>query len=84
MELAISSSKDGKKYVQDIIKENKNSIYELVKEEKAVILVCANLIIEQSIREALVESFKSHESDPAGYVESLKSNGQYLKELWNY
>ena len=83
-EVALSRIAEGKKYIQDTIKECKNEINTLVKDKEAIIMVCASLVIEQAVREALIENFKEIQGDQEDFFGQLKDRKQYLKELWNF
>jgi len=84
LDIAFSQEDEPKVHVQDILKAQKNDIYNLIKEKNATIMVCASLSVEQNIKEALIEVFKHREKNPNALFEQIKSEKRYMKQLWNY
>eukprot|EP00826_Nyctotherus_ovalis_P016201 TRINITY_DN14674_c0_g1_i2.p1 TRINITY_DN14674_c0_g1~~TRINITY_DN14674_c0_g1_i2.p1 ORF type:complete len:182 (+),score=41.82 TRINITY_DN14674_c0_g1_i2:726-1271(+) len=83
LELAISQNAETKKHVQDIIMEHKEELYYLIKRKSAVVMVCASLAIETSIKEAFLYIFKDKESDADKFFDEMKTKKQYVRELWS-
>ncbi len=54
----------------------------IIKEQKPCIYVCAPLAAEIAVREVLLEIFKDVEANPQEYLDTLKKNNKYIKELW--
>ena len=80
--IVLSNGVTGKKHVQDLIKENKDQVYDTIKKD-AIIMICANLSIEEEVKIALIDVLTGKEENPKEFLENMKKQTKYVKELWS-
>ena len=80
-----------KKYVQDILKEEKDMFWKLIDKEDAVIYICGSgSRMGAGVNDALLEIFKENAPDDAddkddwanNYLEELEDSSRYLLDVW--
>ena len=84
------SDKHDKKYIQDVITENKDYVWELIDEKKAIIYVCGSgSRMGKGVRDAFLEMFKEHCPDDEdkdeyanNYLEKLDEDDRYELDVW--
>jgi len=85
--LAFSREQGNKVYVQDRLKENADSLFDLIDKQNAYFYVCGGTAMGRSIREtliALVGEKGGLATDKAqSYFKKLQSDGRYVAELWS-
>ncbi|KAK6532700.1 NAPDH-dependent diflavin reductase [Arthrobotrys megalospora] len=84
---AFSRDQENKRYVQHLIKEEKEEVWKLVGEMGGMVYVCGSSgRMPQAVREALIEVFgevggKSRD-DAEAYLLSMENEGRYRQETW--
>ena len=84
LKIAFSRDKEGKKvYVQDIIDQNSEKLWNLIHEQKGKVYVCGGVAMGKGVRAAFARVFdfynkgKGHE-----YLDELLKKNQFVQELW--
>jgi cytochrome P450/NADPH-cytochrome P450 reductase len=74
-------------YVQDLLWENRDRVWQLLLEEGAHIYVCGDgrhmaKDVDATLCRIAVESGNMNENDAIAYFEQLQKNGGYLQDVW--
>jgi len=85
--IAFSREEDKKVYVQDLMSENSDHLYDLLHNKKASFYVCGGAAMGKSVREVIrriLESRGKLTTDQSeSYVKKLSNEGRYISELWS-
>lgn len=84
---AFSRDQPAKVYVQDILKQQSELVYELLHSKDGVVYVCGSSgKMPQAVRAALVEVFvdrgKMDSSIAEDYLQAMEKEGRYKQETW--
>ena len=85
-ELKVAFSREQKKkvYVQNLIEENQEKLWELINEKKARIYVCGGVAMGKAVRETFTKIFTFYDKSKNGqkYLDDLLKQDIYVQELW--
>ncbi|KAF3311263.1 NAPDH-dependent diflavin reductase [Orbilia oligospora] len=84
---AFSRDQDRKRYVQHVIKDEKQEVWKLVGEMGGFVYVCGSSgRMPQAVREALIEVFVEvggkEREDAEAYLLGMEGEGRYRQETW--
>ncbi len=84
---AFSRDQKTKIYVQDLVREQAQLVYQLLHEQSGIVYICGSSgRMPQAVREALIEVFERGgymERDAAeSYLLSMEKEGRYKQETW--
>ncbi len=83
--LAFSRDTSTPVYVQDQIREQGDEIYHWLN-EGAHFYICGSTAVEQAVRESIIEVLRHYgefdQQSAEEYVENLRSNGRYLRDVY--
>lgn len=84
---AFSRDQDKKIYVQDLVREQSEQVYQLLHEDQGMLYICGSSgKMPQAVREALLEVFegtgKMSRGTAEGYLLSMEKEGRYKQETW--
>ncbi|KAK4692820.1 hypothetical protein P7C71_g4459, partial [Lecanoromycetidae sp. Uapishka_2] len=84
---AFSRDQEKKIYVQDVIREQGDSVFRLLHDSQGIIYVCGSSgKMPQAVRAALVDVYVSHgkmENQAAQEcIEAMEKEGRYKQETW--
>ncbi|ETO01351.1 NADPH-cytochrome-P450 oxidoreductase [Reticulomyxa filosa] len=80
LKVAFSRQQDKKIYVQDLIKENADALYDMLAHKNAHVFVCGQPSMGKAVRsvfQEILDEKKSHID-----INSLLKSGKYVQELW--
>jgi len=77
-------SREGKKqYVQDVMKEQQETLWHLIDEEEAHVYVCGSgSTMSVGVRDALLDIIKQHTDKPDAYMAKLERQNRYVIDVW--
>eukprot|EP01022_Parablepharisma_sp_SALTPOND_P026936 TRINITY_DN65258_c0_g1_i1.p1 TRINITY_DN65258_c0_g1~~TRINITY_DN65258_c0_g1_i1.p1 ORF type:complete len:607 (-),score=68.00 TRINITY_DN65258_c0_g1_i1:91-1911(-) len=82
LHVSFSRDQERKTYVQDLIKAEKENLYNLITIQEATIHVCGSGIMGEGVKKALIEVLRVGKANPEAYLEELERKGRYVIELW--
>jgi len=85
--IAFSREEKKKVYVQDLMKENADYLWDLLQNKRASMYVCGGAAMGKSVRELIRRILETNGKMTADqsetYVKKLGSEGRYIAELWS-
>lgn len=86
--LFVAYSRDEGNYVQDLLKENMDEVFELIDKRNGVIFVCGDgMKMAKGVRKEFVDGFvkvgKMEEEDGLKYLNNLVLNKRYVEDVWS-
>lgn len=85
--VAFSRDTNKKVYVQHLIQEEAEHIYDLLHNKKAYIFICGGTLMGRDVRQALTQVLqdvgKMTSDDANKYITQLQNNGRFIQELWS-
>lgn len=84
---AFSRDQQAKVYVQDILKQQAELVYELLHSKNGIVYVCGSSgKMPRAVRAALVKIFvdcgQMEESTAEDYLQAMEKDGRYRQETW--
>lgn len=84
---AFSRDQRQKVYVQDLVRQQSQKVYDAVVNKSGIIYICGSSgKMPQAVREALIEGFQEHgelsREDAEAYLVALEKSGRYRQETW--
>lgn len=84
---AFSRDQRQKVYVQDLVRQQSEKVYDAVVNKSGIIFICGSSgKMPQAVREALIEGFQEHgklsRDDAEAHLVSLEKSGRYRQETW--
>ncbi|ETO14557.1 NAD or nadp-dependent reductase [Reticulomyxa filosa] len=80
LKVAFSREKSHKVYVQDLIKENSDALYDLLINKNAQVFVCGQPAMGKAVRAVFQEVIDSHQKHVD--INTWLKSGKYVQELW--
>jgi sulfite reductase alpha subunit-like flavoprotein len=86
-QLANPSQQRQKIYVQDLLRQHGESVYNALANKNGIVYICGSSgKMPQAIREALIEVFEKHGEmdrlDAEKYLLGMEKGGRYKQETW--
>jgi len=84
---AFSREQESKVYVQNKMLENKQAIWELLKDKRGYFYVCGDArfmakAVQQALHSIIVECGGMTDQQANAYLEELQQSGRYLQDVW--
>ena len=84
LKIAFSREQKEKVYVQHLIEESQETLWELISEKNARIYVCGGVAMGKAVRETFAKIFTFYDESKDGhtYLDDLLKKDIYVQELW--
>jgi len=87
LQMAFSREQGNKVYVQNRILENKELVWELLKDKSGYIYVCGDArqmakAVHAALHSIVCEYGKMNEQQANAFIEELQKSGRYLQDVW--
>jgi len=84
---AFSRHTNQKVYVQDLLKQNGETIWQLIEKQNASIFVCGGTAMGRGVKDGLIELAQKHgklsPARAANQIKHLQTLGRFIQELWS-
>lgn len=84
LKIAFSREQKKKIYVQNLIEDNREELWEIIHDKKARIYVCGGVAMGKAVRETFTKIFTFYDDSKDGhkYLDDLLKRDIYVQELW--
>eukprot|EP00483_Globobulimina_turgida_P004261 UN04270 len=84
LKIAFSREQEKKVYVQHLVEESREELWQLINDKKAKIYVCGGVAMGKAVRETFTKIFTFYHKDKDGhkYLDNMLKRDLYVQELW--